>query len=81
MSLFTILIKDNIVGWDAHITRDFGIPNTSLSLRFKSDLLLIPRMGMQDGKIEIPQTLLQLNPSETILENITFSSFGFIFSK
>ena len=27
--------------------------------RFKSDLLLIPRMGMQDGKIEIPQTLSQ----------------------
>ena len=25
----------------------------------KSDLLLIPRMGMQDGKIEIPQTLSQ----------------------
>ena len=30
---------------------------------------------MQDGKIEIPQTLSQQSPLETILENTKLSSF------
>ena len=36
---------------------------------------------MQDEKIEIPQTLSQQSPLETILENTRLSSFGFIFFK
>ena len=36
---------------------------------------------MQEGKIEIPQTLSQQSPLETILENTRLSSFDFIFSK
>ena len=32
-------------------------------------------------KVEIPQTLLQQSPLETILENTRLSSFDFIFSK
>ena len=36
---------------------------------------------MQDGKIEIPQTLSQQSPLETILENTRLSSFDYIFSK
>ena len=36
---------------------------------------------MQDGKIEILQTLSQQSPSETILENTKLSSFDLIFSK
>ena len=36
---------------------------------------------MQDGKIEIPQTLSQQSPLETILENPSLSSFDLIFSK
>ena len=36
---------------------------------------------MQDEKIEIPQTLSQQSPLETILENTRLSSFDFIFSK
>ena len=36
---------------------------------------------MQDGNIEILQTLLQQSPLETILENTRLSSFDFIFSK
>ena len=48
---------------------------------FKSDFLQIPRIGAQDGKIEIPQTLSQQSPLETILENTRLSSFHLIFSK
>ena len=36
---------------------------------------------MQEGNIEIPQTLSQQSPLETILENARLSSFDFIFSK
>ena len=36
---------------------------------------------MQDETIEIPQTLSQQSPLETILENTRLSSFDFIFSK
>ena len=36
---------------------------------------------MQEGKIEIPQTLSQQIPLETILENTRLTSFDFIFSK
>ena len=36
---------------------------------------------MQDEKSEIPQTLSQRSPLETILENTRLSSFDFIFSK
>ena len=36
---------------------------------------------MQGEKIEIPQTLSQQSPLETILENTRLSSFDFIFSK
>jgi len=36
---------------------------------------------VQDEKIEIPQTLSQQSPLETILENARLSSFDFIFSK
>ena len=36
---------------------------------------------MQDGKIEIPQTLSQQSPLETILENTKLSSFDSMFSK
>ena len=36
---------------------------------------------MQDGKIEIPQTLSQQSPLETISENTRLSSFDLIFSK
>ena len=36
---------------------------------------------MQEGKIEIPQTLSQQSPLETILENTRLSSFDFIFLK
>ena len=36
---------------------------------------------MQNAKIEIPQTLSQQSPLETILENARLSSFDFIFSK
>ena len=36
---------------------------------------------MQDGKIEIPQTLSQQSPLETILENTRLSSFDLLFSK
>ena len=36
---------------------------------------------MQDGKIEIPQTLSQQSPLETISENTRLSSFDSIFSK
>ena len=36
---------------------------------------------MQDEKIEIPQTLSQQSPLETILENTRLSSFDHIFSK
>ena len=38
-------------------------------------------MGVQDGKIEIPQALSQQSPLETILENTSLSSFDLIFSK
>ena len=51
------------------------------SIRLKSDFLEIPRIGVQDGKIEIPQTLSQQSPLETILENTRLSSFDLIFSK
>ena len=47
----------------------------------KSDFMLIPRIGVQDEKIEIPQTLSHQSPLETILENTRLSSFDFIFSK
>ena len=40
-----------------------------------------PRIGVQDGKVEIPQTLSQQSPVETILENTRLSSFDSIFSK
>ena len=33
------------------------------------------------AKIEIPQTLLQQSPLETIVENTRLSSFDLIFSK
>ena len=36
---------------------------------------------MQDGKVEILQTLSQQSPLETILENTRLSSFDLIFSK
>ena len=36
---------------------------------------------MQDEKIEIPQTLSQQSPLETILENTRLSSFDYTFSK
>ena len=36
---------------------------------------------MQNGKIEISQTLSQQSPLETILENTRLSSFDLIFSK
>ena len=36
---------------------------------------------MQNAKIEIPQTLSQQSPVETILENARLGSFDFIFSK
>ena len=36
---------------------------------------------MQDGKIEIPQTLSQKSPLETVLENTRLISFDLIFSK
>ena len=49
--------------------------------KLKSDFLEIPRIGVQDGKIEIPQTLSQQSPLETILENTRLSSFDLIFSK
>ena len=39
------------------------------------------RIGVQDGKIEISQTLSQQSPLETILENTRLSSFDLIFSK
>ena len=42
---------------------------------FKSDFLEIPRIGVQDEKLEIPQTLSQQSPLETILENTRLSSF------
>ena len=47
----------------------------------KSDFLWIPRIGVQDEKIEIPQTLSQQSPLETVLENTRLSLFDFIFSK
>ena len=34
---------------------------------------------MQNAKIKFPQTFSQESPLETILENTTFSSFGFLF--
>ena len=40
-----------------------------------------PRIGVQDGKIEISQTLSQQRPLETILENTRISSFWFKFSE
>ena len=36
---------------------------------------------MQDEENEIPQTLSQQSPLETILENTRLGSFDFIFSK
>ena len=36
---------------------------------------------MQEGKLEIRQTLSQQSPLETILENTRLSSFEFIFQK
>ena len=36
---------------------------------------------MQNAKIEFPQTFSQESPLETIEENTTFSSLGFIFFK
>ena len=48
---------------------------------FKSDFLEIPRIGVQDEKLEIPQTLSQQSPLETILENTSLSSLDLIFSK
>ena len=36
---------------------------------------------MQNARIEIPQTLSQQSPLETILENARLSSLDFIFSK
>ena len=36
---------------------------------------------MQNARIEIPQTLSQQSPLETILENTRLSSFDFIFPK
>ena len=59
----------------------WGLVRTSLLLTFKSDFLKIPRIGVQDGKIEISQTLSQQNPLETILANTRLSSFDLIFSK
>ena len=41
----------------------------------------ILRIGVQDGKMEISQTLKQQSPLETILENTRLSSFDLIFSK
>ena len=38
-----------------------------------------PRIGVQDGKIEISQTLSQQRPLETISENTRISSFWFTF--
>ena len=42
---------------------------------FKSDFLEIPRIGVQDEKLEIPQTLSQQSPLETILENTRLSLY------
>ena len=56
-------------------------PYNTSSQGIKSDFLQIPRIGVQDGKIEIPQTLSQQSPLETILENTRLSSFDSIFSK
>ena len=42
----------------------WGLVRTSLLLTFKSDFLKIPRIGVQDEKIEIPQTLSQQSPLE-----------------
>ena len=36
---------------------------------------------MQDGKVEIPQTLSQQSPLETISENTRLRSFDLIFSE
>ena len=36
---------------------------------------------MQDGKVEIPQTLSQQSPLETISENKRLGSFDLIFSE
>ena len=41
----------------------------------------MPRIGVQDGNIEIPQTLSQQSPLETILEKTRLSSLDLIFSK
>ena len=40
-----------------------------------------PRIGVQDGKIEISQTLSQQRPLETFLGNTRISSFWFTFSE
>ena len=44
---------------------------TSLLLTFKSDFLKIPRIGVQDGKIEISQTLSQQSPLERVSMGLT----------
>ena len=53
----------------------------ALSILLRATFCKIPRIGLQEGKIEIPQTLSQQSPLETILENTRLSSFDFIFSK
>ena len=50
-------------------------------LTLKSDFLQIPRIGVQDEKIEIPQTVSQQSPLETILESTRLSSFDFMIPK
>ena len=46
------------------VEKHYGIDAATIDI--KSDFLQIPLIGVQDEKIEIPQTLSQQSPLETI---------------
>ena len=59
-------------------SRRCAVQNRGITLRAS---VCKPRIRVQDGKIEISQTLSQQRPLETILENTRISSFWFTFSE
>ena len=61
------------------VEKHYGIDAATIDI--KSDFLQIPLIGVQDEKIEIPQTLSQQSPLETIWGITRLSSFDLIFSK